>query len=75
MISLCIQSFEIFALNSQNEMKMNEWMKWMNISLLSNTMYMKYRDRMTFLKEISKILKLPSYVAEIPETAMHTGFA
>ena len=46
-----------------------------DISLLSNTMCMKYRDRMTFLKEISKILKLPSYVAEIPETAMHTSFA
>lgn len=37
----------------------------MNISLLSNIVYMKYRDRMTFLKEISKILKLPSYVAEV----------
>ena len=29
---------------------------------------------MTFLKEIGKILKLPSYVAEFPETAVHVSF-
>ena len=36
----------------------------MDISLLSNAMYVKYHDWMTFLKDFSKILKVPGDMAE-----------